>query len=104
MTISVGASLFWLIMGITTTLLVSLFPVTTSNDMMKSIHDRMPVILKPEDWALWLDPNVDEAEAVQPLLVPYENELMQFYEVSTYVNSPVNNDAECIKPMRNALL
>ncbi len=64
----------------------------------------MPVILQPDDWALWLDPDVNEQEAVQPLLVPCESDLMQFYEVSTYVNSPVNNDAECIKPMRNALL
>lgn len=71
---------------------------TTPNECMKEIHYRMPVILTPEDWKLWLDSAVDEPEAVSPLLVPYVNNLMEAYRVSTRVNSPANNDADLIVP------
>jgi putative SOS response-associated peptidase YedK len=63
---------------------------------MKPIHDRMPVIIEPKEWKLWLDPDVDEPEAVQPLLVPYDG-AMHTKEVSTYVNSPAHNDSVCIR-------
>jgi putative SOS response-associated peptidase YedK len=68
---------------------------TDANRAMKPIHDRMPVIIEPKEWKLWLDPDVDEPEAVQPLLVPYGG-VMHTKEVSTYVNSPVHNDEKCI--------
>jgi len=64
----------------------------------------MPVILQPKDWSLWLDADVQESEAVQPLLRSYESDLMQAYEVSTFVNTPANNTEECIQPMKNSLL
>lgn len=77
---------------------------TVPNAMMKPIHDRMPVILQPKDWALWLDADVQESEAIQPLLLPYESDLMRSYEVSTFVNAPANNTKQCIQPMKNSLL
>ena len=76
---------------------------TIPNDMMKPIHDRMPVILEPKDWELWLDANIHESEALMPLLKPFDEKAMQAYEVSTFVNSPANNTAQCIEPKRNAL-
>lgn len=76
---------------------------TIPNDMMKPIHDRMPVILEPKDWELWLDTNIHESEALMPLLKPLEAKAMQAYEVSTFVNSPANNTEKCIAPKRNAL-
>jgi putative SOS response-associated peptidase YedK len=71
--------------------------------MMKPIHDRMPVILEPNDWELWLDRGIDESEALKPLLKPFDEKAMKAYEVSTFVNSPVNNTAQCIEPRSNAL-
>lgn len=76
---------------------------TTSNDMMKPIHDRMPVILEPKDWQLWLDTDIHESEALTPLLKPFSDEAMQAYEVSTFVNSPANNTAQCIEPRNTGL-
>ena len=70
---------------------------TEPNDMMKSIHDRMPVILKPDDWKLWLDTEVQESGVLKPLLDPYDSKLMEAYKVSTYVNSPVHDDKKVIE-------
>jgi len=67
---------------------------TEANELMQPIHDRMPVILDAKDWRLWLDPDVTEAEAVQPLLVPYGSAMMAM-KVSNYVNSPTHNDTKC---------
>jgi len=78
--------------------------ITTSpNEIMKPIHNRMPVILEPEDWSLWLDPIVKESEALTPLLQSFSSDRMDAYEVSTFVNTPANNSEQCIKPMKNEL-
>lgn len=78
------------------TTLSSAIITTEANDVMRPIHDRMPLILEPKEWKLWLDPAVDEPEALQPLLTPYSGG-MKTKEVSTYVNSPAHNDAGCIR-------
>lgn len=70
---------------------------TTPNELMKDIHDRMPVILKREDEPIWLDPNISEKNVLNQLLVPYDNSLMETYEVSSLVNSPKNNSIELIQ-------
>ena len=78
--------------------------ITTSpNDIMKPIHDRMPVILEPEDWAIWLDKGIKESEALTPLLQPFSDSSMDAYEVSTFVNTPANNTEKCITPMKSQL-
>jgi putative SOS response-associated peptidase YedK len=59
----------------------------------------MPVILKPEDYDLWLDPEVQDSKMLQPLLQPFPTEGMTAYPVSTIVNSPKNNTPECIAPV-----
>lgn len=71
---------------------------TTPNDLVRPIHDRMPVILHPEDYDLWLDPKMQTAGPLQPLLQPYPAEEMTLYPVSTLVNTPQIDDPRCIEP------
>ncbi len=70
---------------------------TEANDLLKELHERMPVILSPADYALWLDPKTEGKEAIHPLIRPYFQGEMAFYPVSTRVNSPKNNDPACIE-------
>jgi putative SOS response-associated peptidase YedK len=72
---------------------------TAANDFMKPIHERMPVILQPENEDRWLDTELQEVVEVAKLLEPMNSELMEAYEVSTYVNSPRNQDSNVIRPV-----
>ncbi|MGH8549514.1 MAG: SOS response-associated peptidase [Methylococcales bacterium] len=68
--------------------------VTEANAFMTRIHDRMPVILGPDDYVQWLDSaNGDKGS----LLAPCPDDWLDAYPVSTYVNSPRNNDSKCIE-------
>jgi putative SOS response-associated peptidase YedK len=69
---------------------------TEANELMQSIHNRMPVILEPKDYDLWLAPELKNTELLQPLLCPYPTEEMTAFPVSTLVNKPSNDTAECI--------
>jgi putative SOS response-associated peptidase YedK len=71
---------------------------TTPNEFIKRIHDRMPVILPPEQYETWLQDSASE-ESLLHLLVPYPSEEMEAYPVSMQVNSPQNDTPACIKPM-----
>jgi putative SOS response-associated peptidase YedK len=66
------------------------------NDLIHPLHNRMPVILQPGDYGLWLDPQVQDAEVLQPLLAPYPPGEMAAYPVSRYVNNPDNEGPKCI--------
>ena len=70
--------------------------VTTANTLMQPIHERMPVILSPDQYDAWMDPNVTDAEHLLPLLAPYPPEMMQLHPVKTTVNSPRNEGPELI--------
>jgi len=70
---------------------------TQPNELVQDIHDRMPVILKPEDEKKWLDPSISDTSKLQPLLKPLEPSLMEAYEVSPLVNSPKNNSIQLIQ-------
>ncbi len=59
----------------------------------------MPVILDPTDYALWLDPAIQEPKRLQPVLRPYPPEELMAYPVSTTVNNPSNDIPECIEPL-----
>lgn len=77
--------------------LLSFTVLTTSpNELVAPIHDRMPVILEPEDYATWLDPSVDDRGALEALLDAYPAAAMEAYPVSKVVNSPANDDPRCI--------
>ena len=69
---------------------------TTPNSVAAKIHDRMPVILRPNDEALWLDHAVTDTRDLLSLLVPYPADAMEAYPVSRRVNVPVSNGAELI--------
>jgi putative SOS response-associated peptidase YedK len=71
---------------------------TEPNELMSTLHNRMPVILPPDAYAQWLDPAPRRAEELQNLLVPYPASLMTAHPVSTLVNSPANDTAACIRP------
>jgi len=70
--------------------------VTGANDTVRPVHDRMPVIIEPADYEHWLDPHIQQADSLKPLLRPYPPDNMTACPVSTRVNSPANNDADCI--------
>ena len=71
---------------------------TAPNELAASIHNRMPVILHPEDYDMWLDPDFDEREPLTSLLKPFPAEAMEAYPVSRRVNKPANNDAGVVEP------
>lgn len=71
---------------------------TSPNELMRPIHNRMPVILEPEDFEMWLDPGPSPTDALH-LLRPFSPEKMATYPVSTFVNSPRNEGPECIAPI-----
>jgi putative SOS response-associated peptidase YedK len=74
---------------------------TTPNAVTSAVHDRMPVILDPDGYDLWLDPGVRDARVISDLLKPYAG-LMRSYPVSTRVNHVTNDDAECAAPVEPA--
>ncbi len=69
------------------------------NELMESIHDRMPVILPSENWDSWLDPANDDDAQLATLLAPYDAGQMAAHPVSTHVNRPANDDPACIEPL-----
>jgi putative SOS response-associated peptidase YedK len=76
--------------------------VTEANTLIQPIHDRMPVILSPEDYRLWLDPTITKAEPLQALLRPYPAEAMEAYPVSARVNSPKNDAPDLLNSLSGA--
>jgi putative SOS response-associated peptidase YedK len=72
---------------------------TEPNDLIRSFHHRMPVILDPTDYDVWLDPGIQEPDRLQPLFRPYASEDLMAYPVTTLVNNPVNDIPECIAPL-----
>jgi len=75
---------------------------TDANDLLRPIHDRMPVILDPADYGPWLDPDLHNPEVVQALLRPFPAERMVAYPVSRLVNDPGRDDRRCTEPEREA--
>jgi putative SOS response-associated peptidase YedK len=73
---------------------------TEANELLAPYHDRMPVILRPEDYDRWLDSEVRDTKILLPLLRPYPREEMITYAVSPLVNSPSNDSPRCVEPAR----
>ena len=69
---------------------------TSANEVMLPIHDRMPVVLAPEDWPVWLGETTGNPSA---LLHPPAEEVLQCWPINTRVNSPKNNDAMLLDPV-----
>jgi putative SOS response-associated peptidase YedK len=78
------------------TVRTSAIVTTCAYALLAPIHDRMPVILRPEDYDLWLDPAVRDRDRIQRLLAPSDRDDLELYEVTTKVNSPKNDLPENI--------
>lgn len=72
---------------------------TEPNDLLRPVHNRMPVLVDPADFDMWLDVKNYPVPDAQRLLRPFSDEEMTFYPVSTHVNSPRNEDPLCIQPL-----
>ncbi len=71
---------------------------TEANALMRPLHERMPVILAPEHYALWLDPGLRDAGPLQQLLAPYPAEQLVATPVSKAVNRVANDGPELLAP------
>jgi len=71
---------------------------TAPNELMRDIHDRMPVIVAPDDQGLWLAPEVGDAADLTRLFRPFPAAEMEARPVSARVNSPAVDDAACAEP------
>jgi putative SOS response-associated peptidase YedK len=70
---------------------------TEANEVLRPVHDRMPVILHPGEYEVWLDTDVRKLDLIQEMLRPYPAEEMTRYPVSTAINSPSNQGSELIE-------
>lgn len=71
---------------------------TKSNEKLRLIHDRMPVILEKEVEEAWLDRGINDLSSLRKLIKPYKDIDIQFHEVSHLVNNPKNKFKELILP------
>ncbi|MEO8228156.1 MAG: SOS response-associated peptidase [Chloroflexota bacterium] len=72
---------------------------TNPNDAIAGLHDRMPAILEPVDWALWLDPALQDVGELHGLLGPSPSEPLEIVAVAQLVNNVRNNGPELIRPL-----
>ena len=70
---------------------------TEANKLMADIHDRMPAILSPDDYDLWLEPDFHGQGKLLKMLRPYSADEMEANSVSTAVNNPRNDTPECVQ-------
>ncbi len=72
---------------------------TDANEFLQPVHHRMPVVLPPETYDLWLDPMEQETDRLLALLRPYPSKEMVIYPVSTLVSHAGNEGLRCIEPI-----
>jgi putative SOS response-associated peptidase YedK len=77
---------------------------TRANALMRQIHDRMPVIIAPEDWSDWLDSANHRPTDVAHLLHPADDEELEAVPVSERVNSVRNDDENLVAPLAEPLV
>jgi putative SOS response-associated peptidase YedK len=72
---------------------------TDANDLMRPIHNRMPVVLPESAWGGWLDAENHDIGALQTLLVPVPSAELEAWRITTLVNKPANNGPELLVPV-----
>jgi len=75
---------------------------TSANATMEPVHNRMPALLPKAMWHLWLDPNNQNIEMLQKLLVPAPDDVLTMHEVSTDVNNVRNKGERLIEPVSSS--
>lgn len=80
-------------------LLSSTIVTTGANSVVKDIHDRMPAILDPGLYGLWLSPAPASGQELASCLKPFDPSVMEAYEVSRLLNNPENDASECMRPL-----
>lgn len=84
--------------------IISVALITTEpNEKILKIHDRMPVVLDKKDWAMWLDKNTSLND-LNRLFIPCACESIQMHEVSSFVNSVLNDNEKCIQKNDNSVM
>jgi len=69
-----------------------------ANDVMKTLHERMPAIIAPANYDLWLDRRVSDKNEIMGCLNSSPSSRLEIYPVSSRVNSPMHDDIHCIQP------
>jgi putative SOS response-associated peptidase YedK len=69
---------------------------TDANEQLRPIHDRMPVIVQPCDYARWLEAKEQDSKTLLPMLSPYPRNDLEVYPVSRQVNSPRHDAPDCL--------
>ncbi len=72
---------------------------TESNELLRTIHDRMPVILSPSDYSTWLDAKIDDPKTLYPLLLPCRSDLLTMTPVNAAVNNVRNDSSDLLAPL-----
>lgn len=72
---------------------------TEANAMVQELHDRMPAILFPADYEMWLDPRAKDPKELKQLLKPYPRDEMRMFPVSRRVNRATYDAADCVEPV-----
>jgi len=72
---------------------------TEANDLLRSLHARMPVIVPPSEHGRWLDAELRDPRELSDLFLPFPSDQMSFYPVSTRVNGVTFDDPECVRPL-----
>jgi putative SOS response-associated peptidase YedK len=81
--------------------LVRSFAIVTTapNDLLRPIHDRMPVVVAEADWDRWLDPKLDDPAKLKDLLVPADDAALEAYPISRLVNDVRNDGPQLLEPI-----
>lgn len=69
----------------------------SATHQMQQIHERMPVVLESETYDLWLDPEFNETDVLQDILIAPKQDVLEMYPVSSYVNNSRNDGEQCIE-------
>lgn len=70
---------------------------TSANDLVRQVHERMPVILSRDNYDAWLDPTLQDPARLSSLTVPWPAEEMALHPVRPRVNSPKWDDPGCVE-------
>jgi putative SOS response-associated peptidase YedK len=72
---------------------------TQANELLRPLHERMPVILPRERYSIWLDPHLDNPADLLPLLTSYPDEKLTLYRVSSWVSNARHEGEKCLTPV-----